>query len=117
MLKIYLFILSVSLVATVQAQETRQLADRPDAIADLKTSEGAALVNAKWYVQEVDVKAQAFKLPGKTDKDPMFLYATGRAVETHTLHPQVDGKDFEVAWKPLHPTELEQRQGDGLVSF
>jgi len=38
------------------AQETRQLAvDKPEAIADLKTKEGAALVSAKLYVQHENV--------------------------------------------------------------
>src|SRR3954447_25659374 len=101
MTKVYLFILLFASFRIVQAQETRQLADRPGAIADLKTIEGASLVNAKWFVQPVYVEKQAFKLPGKTDKDPMFLYATGATVETNILQPQVDAKAFNIGWKPL----------------
>lgn len=38
-------------------QETRQLTvNKPQAIADLKTVEGAALVNAKWFVQEAHIR-------------------------------------------------------------
>src|SRR5215218_7815574 len=88
--------------------------NRPDAIADLRTIEGASLVSAKWFVQPVNVREQAFRLPGKTDKDPMFLYATGASVETNILQPQIDAKDFDNSWKTLQPTQLEQRQGDGL---
>jgi gluconolactonase len=117
MLKLYFFILSLTAVLGVQAQETRQLANRPDAIADLRTNEGASLVGAKWSVQPVDVEKQAFKLPGKTDRDPMFLYATGASVETNILQPQVDAKAFSNGWKQLLPAQLEQRQGNGLLSF
>ena len=57
LLKIYIIVLLVLVLYIISsalfAQETRQLAvDKPQAIADLRTNEGAALVDAKWYVRE-----------------------------------------------------------------
>jgi len=49
-LKIYLLVLVGLLAAFIMfSQETRQLAvNKPQAIADLRTDEGAAWVQAKW---------------------------------------------------------------------
>ena len=65
-LKIYALILVMLLLAVLAfAQETRQLAvDKPQAIADLRTTEGASLVNAKWYVQPAHIMDKEFYLPG-----------------------------------------------------
>jgi gluconolactonase len=102
------------------AQETRQLAvDKPQAIADLKTNEGAALVNAKWFVQPAHVQDKDFRLPGPQQGggDALHLYPTGAAVQTHSLHPQIGTDGFENGFKEIKATELEERQGTGLFSF
>ena len=121
LLKIYALIV-VMLLATIMvfAQETRQLAvDKPLAIAELKTTEGAALVNAKWYVQPAHLQDKNFNLPGPQTGggDALPLYPTGAAVKTHTLHPQIGAADFENAFREIKPTQLEDRQGTGLFSF
>lgn len=102
------------------AQETRQLAvDKPQAIADLKTAEGAAWVNAKWYVQPAHIQEKDFNLPGpqKGGGDALPLYPTGAAIKTHTLHPQITDAGFNDGFTEIKPTELEDRQGTGLFSF
>ena len=79
--------LTIALLISIfaMAQETRQLAvDKPSAIADLKTAEGAALVNAKWYVQPAHIVETSFKSPGPSSKDPLLLYPTGMMISTHT---------------------------------
>jgi gluconolactonase len=123
-LKIYMIAVIVLLLSLLSvklfAQETRQLAvDKPKAIADLKTTAGAALVNAKWFVQPVHVHDKDFNLPGpqKGGGDALALYPTGAAVKTHILHPQITDVDFENGFKEINPEELESRQGNGLVSF
>jgi gluconolactonase len=123
-LKIYIIILMVLLLSLLSfklfAQETRQLAvDKPQAIADLKTTAGAALVNAKWFVQPVHVQDKDFNLPGlqKGGGDALPIYPTGAAVKTHTLHPQITDADFENGFKEIEPQALESRQGNGLLSF
>lgn len=114
-----LAILFFSLLSyAVFAQETRQLAvDKPQAIADLRMTDGAALVGAKWYVQNAHIVDVDFKAPGKGTNDPLLLYPTGAAIKTHQLHPQAGATDFDKEFKEIKPTELESRQGTGLLSF
>ena len=120
-LKIYLLVLlAVVLAVTVFGQETRQLAvGKPQAIADLKTTEGTNLVHAKWYVQPAHITGKEFYLPGpkKGGGDALLLYPTGKPVRTQSLHPQIGDDDFEKGFEPLNPNELESRQGTGLLSF
>ena len=122
-LKIYMVVLSILLLSflsfAVFAQETRQLAvDKPQAIADLKTTAGAALVDARWYVQNAHVTDVDFKTPGKAGNgDPLLLYPTGASIKTNQLHPQIGAADFNNEFKEIKPTELESRQGTGLLSF
>ena len=110
-----IFLLSIIYVS--HAQETRQLAvDKPQAIADLKTTEGAALVNATWFVQPAHIAETDFKSPGAGTSDPLKLYPTGMKIKTHTLHPQIKAADFDKGFVTVKPTDLEMREGMGLVS-
>lgn len=105
---------------SLMAQETRHLTvDKPQAIADLKTNEGAALLQAKWYIQPTHVHEKEFRLPGpqQAGGDPLLLYPTGSNIKTHTLHPQFGAADFETNFHEIKPTQLENRQGTGLFSF
>ncbi|MEP7320036.1 MAG: hypothetical protein ABI921_14870, partial [Panacibacter sp.] len=112
-----LFIIALLLAEFAQAQETRQLAvDKPQSIADLKTTEGAALVNAKWYVQPAHIEDADFKSPGAGAMDPLKLYPTGLKIKTHTLHPQINAADFDKNFVAIQPTDLEMREGMGLIS-
>lgn len=120
-LKVY-FLLLAAILATIAvvAQETRQLAvDKPQAVADLKTTDGAALVNAKWFVQSAHIRDMDFNLPGpqKGGGDALSLYPTGIRVKTNIVHPQIDDADFNNGFLEIKPTELENRQGNGLLSF
>jgi len=121
LLKIYAFIIaSILLAIAVSAQETRQLSvNKPQAIADLKTTDGVSLVNAKWYVQPAHIMDKDFRLPGPQSGggDALHLYPTGSLIKSHTLHPQLGSEDFENGFKEIKPTELENRQGSGLFSF
>ncbi|MBD0277900.1 MAG: SMP-30/gluconolactonase/LRE family protein, partial [Flavisolibacter sp.] len=47
----------------------------------------------------------------------LLLYSTGMNISTHIVHPQAGEPDFDKGFKEIRPTELEQRQGAGLVSF
>lgn len=117
---VFLLILLFSLLSyQLFAQETRQLSvDKPQAVADLRTMEGAALVNAKWFVQPAHIRDADFKAPGPgTNGDALPLYPTGATIKTHTIHPQIGAADFDNGFRSLQPTELESRQGTGLVSY
>jgi gluconolactonase len=118
-IKIYLLIILFLLVTIIAiAQETRQLAvDKPHAIADLRTNDGAALVNAKWYVQGADIVSASFHSPGPSVNDALLLYPTGAALTTHQLHQQIGSGDFEKGFRDILPAQLESRQGTGLFSF
>lgn len=117
-IQLILFLLLLIGIA-VFSQETRQLAvDKPFGVADLKTTDGVALLNAKWFVQPAHIINTAFKQPGPgTNGDPLKLYPTGTAIQTNQLHPQIGAVDFENGFKPIAATELENRQGTGLFSF
>ena len=119
LLKFYiLLLLLIGISIAVLAQETRQLAvDKPQAIADLKTVEGAGLVSAKWFVQNGDIVNVGFKAPGPYATDVLALYPTGTAIRTHQLHPQIGASDFDKGFKEIKPTDLESREGTGLFSF
>ncbi len=121
LIKIYvLVIVAVAVAVAAAAQETRQLAvNKPQAIADLRTAEGAALVKAKWYVQPAHIVNKDFYLPGpqKGGGDALLLYPTGSPVKTYQLHPQAGDTDFESGFSEIKPTDLESRQGNGLFSF
>jgi len=115
--KMFLFF-AFFLSVIVNAQEIRQLAvDKPQAVADLRTAEGASLLNAKWFVQPAHIFETDFKEPGPAATDAMLLYPTGMTIKTHVLHPQVGAADFESGYKEMKPTSLEMREGMGLVSF
>ena len=102
----------------IMAQENRQISvDKPVAIADLKTLKGAALVNAHWFVQPAAIKEVGFKSPGPSATDALLLYPTGALLQTHLVIPQISSDDFNQTFQEIKPTELEQRQGTGLVSF
>ena len=119
LLKFYiLLILLIGASILVFAQETRQLAiDKPLAIVDLKTTEGAALVSAKWFVQNADIVNVDFRAPGPYAADALALYPTGSAIRSHSLRPQIGSLDFDRGFKEIKPTDLESREGTGLFSF
>lgn len=102
-----------------KAQEHRELAiGQADAIADLRTPEGAGALNATWKYREAAVVETVFRAPGPGATDPLPLYPTGKRIPAHTLNPGAGNLDPEGAgWMPLDPTRLEMRFGNGLLSF
>jgi len=114
-------VLSMAIAATLytsKAEETRQLAvDKPVAVADLRTTTGAALVNASWYIQPAWPQDVEFKAPGPSVNDPLPLYPTGTVIKTQRLQPQIGNPDFESGFISIPPADLDKRQGSGLFSF
>lgn len=110
--------LLISLVGA-QAQEIRHLAvGQADAVVDLRSSAGAALVQAQWRVLNADIAAENFRAPGASDNDPLALYPTGSAIKTHRLLPIPGTAAFDQAkWEAVPPASLETRRGNGLLSF
>src|SRR5688500_6654500 len=120
MKKIFLLLIGIWQLVTGFTQEIRHLAvDKPHATADLRTIAGAALVNAKWYVQTAHIEDKDFRLPGPASSggDALALYPTGPVIKTNTLHPQIGADDFDKSWGYIQPSDLETRYGTGLLSF
>ena len=105
-------------LTVVHAQETRQLADaRPQAVADLTTEAGAALLHAQWYVQPAQIVDANFRKPGASATDNMLLYPTGATIKTHTIYPQINAPDFNKHFHAVAANQLAMREGMGLVSL
>ena len=96
---------------------------RPDAIVDLATPEGAALVGATWRVHDADLVTVDGRAPGPD------LKPSGRRLRTRDIAPHAEGATFDdsgwpvvslgapgAASAPALPA-LEQRRGTGRVSF
>ncbi len=105
-------------VLGLSAQEQRELAiGQPDAIVDLRTKAGTALVGAEWRYSEARIIEADFKKPGPIKADPLPLYPTGGKLRTHDVSPKAGAADFDDhSWEVLDPTSLEVRRGAGLLS-
>lgn len=84
---------------------------RPDAVIDLRSAEGAALVGAQWRYCDAAYLPAAFVGVG-ADLGP-----SGSPNQTVDIAPHAQAADFDDrAWRVLQPEELELRLGNGLVS-
>ncbi len=84
----------------------------PDAIVDLATREGVALVRGVWRVAPADVIEVEHRDPGP-DRRP-----SGAPNRTHDLTPEAGARDFDDArWTEIAPEALEDRRGTGKLSF
>jgi gluconolactonase len=91
------------------------LPGRPDAIVDLQTSEGTALVEAEWRYADAEVVDTDFVEVGAAD-DPLGPGDVPN--RTHDVLPHAEGADFDdSAWRVLAPEETMLRLGNGRVSF
>jgi gluconolactonase len=88
------------------------LPGRPDAIVDLQTDEGAALVSATWRYSDCQLAEIDF-----VDVGP-DLGPSGAANRTYDIEPRAEGVDFDdSAWRVLAPEELQLRLASGRVCF
>jgi gluconolactonase len=86
------------------------LPGRPDAIVDLRTAEGAALVDAGWRWWPVTIREVDFVGVG-ADLGP-----SGAPNRTSDITPHLPDLDA-VPGRPLEPAELENRLSTGKVCF
>ena len=87
----------------------------PDAIVDLQTAAGAALVGGEWRYADCRVEETAFVELGAPG-DPL---GPG-TVPNRTFHviPHAQARDYDdAAWRRLAPEETTLRLGNGRVSF
>ncbi|HUR94967.1 MAG TPA: SMP-30/gluconolactonase/LRE family protein [Gemmatimonadales bacterium] len=97
----------------VNAQATVDLpAGNPFATVDLRTTEGAALVQARWRYSDVEVIETVHHAVGPG------LRASGPANRTNDISPHAEALDFDdSAWETIEPAALEVRRSNGRLAF
>ena len=101
-------ILIVAFGATARAELAPPVAD---AVVDLRTVEGAALVGAQWRYQDAQIVETAHRAAG-ADKKP-----SGPANRTHELLPRAGVAGFDdSSWEIVSADDLERRRSSGRLS-
>ena len=91
------------------------LPGRPDAIVDLQTDDGVALVGGTWRYSDCRVEEIEFVELG-TPEDPLGPGTIPN--RTYDIVPHAEGVDFDdSAWRVLAPEELQLRLANGRVCF
>ena len=102
-----------ALPSSLPAQVTVDLpAALPRAVVDLRTTEGAALVNAQWRYRDVSIVEVEHREPGPD------LRASGAANRTKDIAPHAGAADFDdSSWEELAPADTMRRLASGRVCF
>ena len=91
------------------------LPGRPDAVVDLQTDEGAALVGAEWRYRDARVEEVDFVAVGSA-ADPLGPGDVPN--RTYEVLPEAGAADFDDrAWQLLAPAETMRRLSTGKVCF
>lgn len=105
-------ITAAALTLTSFAAAFEQSPPLPDAVVDLRTDEGAALVNGQWRYVDAKVVEVDHRGPG-ADRKP-----SGPPNRTHDISPKAGAADFDdSAWDLIDATSLEDRRSTGRLSF
>jgi gluconolactonase len=93
------------------------LPGRPDAVVDLQTDAGAALVGAVWRYADADVEPIEFvEVGGPGADDP--LGPGDRPNRTYDVVPHAQGLDYDDSgWEALAPADTMRRLSHGRVCF
>ena len=84
----------------------------PNATIDLATTAGLELVKGQWRYSDTKIIETDFRAPDQ-DGQP-----NGPPNKTYDFTPHAGGADFDdSAWQTLAPTSLDQRRGNGRLSF
>jgi gluconolactonase len=84
----------------------------PSAVVDLRTAEGAALVNAQWRYSDVKLVEVDHRAAGPD------LRPSGPPNRTNDIAPHAEAADFDdSAWQPIEPAALETRRSNGRLAF
>jgi len=93
------------------------LPGRPDAVVDLQTEEGCALVGGRWRYADARVREIAFvELAGPGAPDPLGPGDVPN--RTYDIEPHAGGADFDDSgWPVLAPADTMRRLAAGRVCF
>jgi gluconolactonase len=84
----------------------------PDAIVDLRTTEGAARLQAQWRYSDTNIREIAHRDVGPD------LKASGPPNHTFDFTPDARAVDFDDSgWEIIPADSLEERRGHGRLSF
>ena len=98
--------------ATAQHAVRTALDGRPDAIVDLRTESGVALVGGGWQYQDARVVPAQNRAPGPD------LRPSGEPVATLDIAPRIGGMTSDDrGWAPIAAASLEARRTNGKLSF
>jgi gluconolactonase len=91
------------------------LPDRPDAIVDLQTNDGVALVGGQWRYSDATVEEVDFVELGAPE-DPLGPGTVPN--RTYDVAPHAEAVDFDdTGWTALAPEDTMQRLASGRVCF
>jgi len=94
------------------AQTTVDAPALPQGVIDLRTDDGAGLVQAQWRYSDVNVISVSHHEPGPD------LRASGAPNRTNDISPQAQAADFDdSSWEVVAPAALEQRRSHGRLAF
>jgi gluconolactonase len=106
---------SVTSPATGPPGPPELLPGRPDAIVDLQTEEGVALVGGQWRYSDARVEETDFVQLGSPE-DPLGPGTVPN--RTYDVSPHAEAADFDDSgWRTLAPADTMQRLANGRVCF
>jgi len=86
--------------------------DRPDAVIDLGTHAGAALVRGQWRHTDARIVEADFRAPGPD------LSPSGTPIKTYDYAPHAGGAAFDDSrWRAIAAESLQDRRGSGRLAL
>ena len=105
-------LLTLATAAVAGPKALAPLEGRPDAIVDLTTRDGVALVQGQWRYADTRIFETDFRAPGPD------LRPSGAPIKTYDYAPHAGAADFDDSSWPVIPADaLEGRRGTGKLSF
>src|SRR3954463_4119184 len=104
-------LIALSFSLSCQAEQTSR-AVLADAVIDLRTPEGVALVQGEWRYHDVDILDVDHRAPGAD------LKPSGQKIRTHDISPKAGPRDFDDrSWERLDAATMETRRSTGRLAF
>jgi gluconolactonase len=105
--------LALTAAASASAQVTRDLVSgNPVATVDLASTDGAALLGARWRYHDVEIVDVTSHAPGPD------LKPSGPVKRAHDISIHAGVRDFDDStWETIEPTTLDARRTGGRLAF